>query len=287
MKIITVSMMKNEEAFAESSIRYWLTFSDAVIVFNHNSTDGTEDILNALHKEYPERVVFFIPPSKIGIEYAQAEITNSMIREAVTEYNADLVMPLDADEFPYLPGRPEKTIRDFLCSLDLNACYRTFWMPFASAEGNIEKSRFAPMAFTCKRRNPFKCFPKCIISGNNFREDPIYVTIGNHTLFCPSGNKVAPIIDLCPTLVYAHYMFHDVDHYKYKVATGWLASYIRTDWKQGESGHYFRALPKLVKGEIDKAFVDWAALTCQGMIDENKETEIETIKPEDVFRRFH
>ena len=60
MKIAAVCMMKNEEILAESAIRYWLTFADQVIVFDHYSTDGTAEILNALREEYSDRVIIKI-----------------------------------------------------------------------------------------------------------------------------------------------------------------------------------------------------------------------------------
>ena len=39
--VIVVSMVRNEEKLIESSIRYWLSFADRVIVYDHNSTDGS------------------------------------------------------------------------------------------------------------------------------------------------------------------------------------------------------------------------------------------------------
>ncbi len=283
MIIVTVSMMKNEEVFAESSVRYWLTFSDTVIIFNHYSTDGTQDILEALQKEFPYRIILFKPKNDANFEYDQAEITNDMVREAFEKYNADLVMPLDADEFPYVVKRTDGSLREILASLNQEVCYRTFWMPFASADDKICKKEFAPLAFTKRRKVPFQRFPKCIISGKEYRRDPVFVTMGNHGLRRSPGKDNPTVVDISPLLLYAHYMYRDEAHYRYKVAAGWIANYARKDWKQGEAIHYQFAVQKVLCGAVDKKLVDWAALTCQGMENDGSACEIEVVDPRTIF----
>ena len=71
--IIVVSMVKDEEKIIESSIRWWLTFSDRIIIFNHYSTDRTLEILHQLQKEYESKIVLF-NPSFDTRKYAQVKI---------------------------------------------------------------------------------------------------------------------------------------------------------------------------------------------------------------------
>ena len=124
MKIVVVSMIKNEEVLIESSIRYWFTFADQIILFDHDSKDGTMPIVNDLMAEFGDKLVLFNEHFSMGVEYKQAEVTNAMVEAAFNQYGADSVMPLDADEFPYLtePG----SLRDFMSSLPQSSCYMAF-----------------------------------------------------------------------------------------------------------------------------------------------------------------
>ena len=80
--IIVVTMIRNEEEVIESSIRYWLSFADEIIVYDHHSTDGTKQILESLKREFNNRLIFYGSDLNIGIEYIQKEITNEMIKMA-------------------------------------------------------------------------------------------------------------------------------------------------------------------------------------------------------------
>ena len=287
MKIITVSMMKNEEAMAESSIRYWLTFSDEVLVFDHGSSDGTAQILTALCAELPDRLIPFHPDFEVGQEYRQAEVTNAMLQTAFDKRGADLVLPLDADEFPYLEGDGSETLRAYLASLDQDNCYSAFWTPFAPPEDDrIDFSRLVPLSFHRKRKKPLRRWAKCILTGKTYRQDPICVTMGNHEIFRPSGNPVPPVIGLAPALYYAHYMYRSLAHFRYKVANGWIASYARLDWTPGASEHYRIACEQIMTGQVSREDVDWFALSVSGKTGESRDeilSCVETVDPADFF----
>lgn len=89
--IIVVTMIRNEEDVIESSIRYWFSFADEIIVYDHYSTDGTKQILKALKREYYDRLIFYKPDLNIGIEYIQKAITDAMIKMAAIQYNTMLI----------------------------------------------------------------------------------------------------------------------------------------------------------------------------------------------------
>ncbi len=269
MTIITVTMVKNEEAMIESSVRYWMTFSDVIILFDHFSTDGTPDILRALREENPGRIVLFHPDFSVDASYMQAEITNKMIETAFLQYHADFVIPLDADEFPILSGQTHQTLREFIMSLDQNRVYYTFWLLFGLPENDvIDPSVLAPLSFHEKRRDPLRRFPKYLIPRGVYSEDPVFVTIGNHSVYRPSGNNPARV-DLSRYMLYAHYMFRSISHYKVKCAVGWIVNYVKDTHRPGEAEHYRRAVEQILAGELSSETVNFAALTVQGMTMEN------------------
>ena len=287
MKIITVSMMKNEEAMVESAVRYWMTFSDEVLVFDHGSSDGTPEILQALRGEFPERLTLFHPEFEMGLEKQQDKVINAMLKDAFEERGADLVLPLDADEFPYLEINTGETVREYLSSLDQNLCYSVFWTIFAPPEDDhIDYSRLVPLSYRLKRKTPIRRWQKCIVTGKAYRQDPICVTMGNHEIFRPSGKPVPPVIQLEATLYYAHYKYRSLAHFRYKVANGWIASHSRRDWAPGESEHYHLACEQIMAGQVSREDLEWFTLSESGRTGESKD-EIhsckETIDPLDFF----
>jgi hypothetical protein len=286
MIIATVCMMRNEEIMAESAIRYWLGFSDFVIVFDHNSTDGTPDILSALRKEFEKRLIPFELHSPVGIEKIQKRITNEMIRLAINEYGADLVVPLDTDEFPFTPNRKKESVRDVLESLKLDCCYKIDRIPYVLAhDDDFDTSRFIPLSFTQTRKPLFFQIPKMIIAKTAYQSDPVCVRMGNHSFFRPSGNELPPVVKLGPELRYAHYPYQGLAHFKVKNALGWMASHSNPDWKPGMSYHSQRCTERLLSGEnITEDFVKWAIFTDFWATGESlSDIQFEIIDPLELF----
>lgn len=286
MIVATVCMMRNEEIMAESAIRYWLGFSDFVIVFDHNSTDGTPDILGALRKEFGKRLIPFELDSPVGIEKIQKRITNEMIRLAIEEHGADVVVPLDTDEFPFTPNREKESVRDVLDALNLDCCYQIDRIPYVLAHDNdFDTSRFIPLSFTQTRKPLFFQIPKMLIAKNAYRADPVCVRMGNHSLFRPSGNELPPVAKLSPALYYAHYPYQGLAHFKVKNVLGWMASHSNPDWKPGMSYHSQRCTERLLSGEnISEDFVKWAIFTDFWTTGETlSDLQFETIDPLKLF----
>ena len=66
-----------------------------MIIADHQRTDRTRDILGQLQAEGLPIVIETIYTAR----YAQAEVTTRLMHEAADVYDADLILPLDADEF--------------------------------------------------------------------------------------------------------------------------------------------------------------------------------------------
>ena len=72
-----------------------MTFVDGIIIVDHNSDDDTGKILTELQKEYPSLLVNQLNP----IEHIQSEVMINLVKIAANELEADLILPLDIDEF--------------------------------------------------------------------------------------------------------------------------------------------------------------------------------------------
>src|SRR5512136_2241231 len=95
MKIITVTMARDESDVIELFVRYHLRIVDYMIIIEHLSFDRTPEILEALKAEgLPLEIV-----RETRTAFDQGGITTQFMKRAVAEHGADWVLPLDADEF--------------------------------------------------------------------------------------------------------------------------------------------------------------------------------------------
>ena len=94
-RIVAISMVKNEMDVIESFVRHTLGFADLLIVADHKSTDQTREILEKLRDE---GLPLIIEDVRTAI-YEQADVMTHLLWEAADVQKADLVVPLDADEF--------------------------------------------------------------------------------------------------------------------------------------------------------------------------------------------
>lgn len=93
MKLVAVTMVKNEEDIIERYIRINGKFIDTFLIADDNSTDTTLSILTKLNEEG-----FDIRVQQINDkEYRQNEIMDNLLRKAA-DYS-DFIFTLDADEF--------------------------------------------------------------------------------------------------------------------------------------------------------------------------------------------
>lgn len=101
MRLVAVSIVKNEADIIEAFVRHTLAWVDHHLVFDHDSTDGTREILGALQGEgLPVTVFGDNHPGHI-----QQARSNHLTRLAAEKHGADWVLPLDADEILCGPGR--------------------------------------------------------------------------------------------------------------------------------------------------------------------------------------
>lgn len=87
----------------EAFIRHTRAWVDHHLVFDHDSTDGTREILGALQREGLPLTLY----TDDALGNLQQERSNHLTRLAVRQFGASWVLPLDADEILTGPGRAE------------------------------------------------------------------------------------------------------------------------------------------------------------------------------------
>ena len=107
MKIISITTIKNEADIIESFVRYHVNIMDLMIILDNGSTDDTLNIINNLKKENLP-IVVLIDKDKYFEPFIKY---NYLLDIALNEYSADIVCPLDCDEFIICQnGNPRRII---------------------------------------------------------------------------------------------------------------------------------------------------------------------------------
>ncbi len=108
MRLVAVSIVKNEADLIEAFVRHTLAWVDHHLVFDHDSSDGTRAILQALRAEGLPVGLF----TDDALGKLQQFRSNHLTRLAARELGADWIIPLDADEILCGPDRAalEKTL---------------------------------------------------------------------------------------------------------------------------------------------------------------------------------
>lgn len=198
MKIISITTVKNEADIIESFIRYHLNIVDEMIILNNGSTDDTNYILNQLLAEnLPITVIddkdkYFKPVQKM----------NFLLKKAIQEYGADIVCPIDVDEFITSDtGNP----RDFIEHIDQHTYYKLKWRTYVPTKDDDVHEKFIPSRMTYIRDENLEEY-KVILHKNLFNEFDASLTVGSHELQYDRkqySDKVK--CEICDDLIMAHF----------------------------------------------------------------------------------
>ncbi len=101
MRLVAVSIVKNEADIIEPFVRHTLAWVDHHLIFDHDSTDGTRAILGALQREGLP-ITLYTDDDLGNLQQARS---NFLTRLAAQSFAADWILPLDADEILAGPGR--------------------------------------------------------------------------------------------------------------------------------------------------------------------------------------
>lgn len=286
MIITAVTMAKNEENLIESFVRHALSFADNLIVYDHNSTDGTGAILNALKGEFNNRLILW-REEEITLKIINQEVYNRMAKYAFDKLVSDIVMPLDADEFPVCPEK--KDIRKYLLGLNREKCYFVHFMPFAIPK-EWRNDVFAPFLFTKRKKLNRNTDMKVLLMRAPFYKYKPILGLGNHLIDRQPDEEEIPMGDVFPNLFYAHYPFRSIEHLENKLVTRQLALSMRADIAHGLAFQYVKGFNEVKEGGVMSVEeTDWYCLNnmCGGIGNmeslEAVQDAVEYIDPTELF----
>jgi hypothetical protein len=103
LKLVGITCAGNEADIVEAFVRHSATLLDHLIILEHNTLDGTREILNQLVAEGLPITVEHSSERR----FLQSAFTNKLLRVALATQGADWVFPLDCDEFLVVPTRED------------------------------------------------------------------------------------------------------------------------------------------------------------------------------------
>ena len=262
MKIISITTIKNEADIIESFVRYHLNIVDLMIILDNGSTDDTLDILNQLKKEDLPIVVindedrYFEP----FIKY------NYLLDVALNEYSADIICPLDCDEFIVCDeGNP----RDLIEKISSNSYYVLKWRTYVPTFTDNENIKFIPSRITHVRDEKLETNYKVIVTKELVDNFDIKLSIGNHDIDVDEEfeDKIKCIESA--ELNIAHFPLRSINQTKSKVLVGYPNTLSRNTVVKGTSFHYEIMFNK-IKNNEDFSIEDVTKLAKQYSLDFNK-----------------
>jgi len=210
-KIIAVVQVQNEADIIESLCRYYCSFCDGIIVTDDMSSDNTNEILNLLVKE--GLPVYITDKNEIDHGDDNVNARCQQLHLAVDRYNADIILPIDADEFlvNVNGGNP----RPFLESLDEKVEYHIPWRNYIYTKETNDNSIFYP---NIAKKYAEPSFSKAIISRYLLKQKKAFPETGCHSFFYPED---PPVVYDVKELCYNHYAFRSVYHFMLKIIIRW------------------------------------------------------------------
>lgn len=247
--IAAIGIVKNEMDIIESFVRHTLSFADELLLIDHQSTDKTAEILRALQQEGLPLTVH----TSNRVEYAQGDMTTDLLYEAINKHGADLVIPLDADEF-LVGTKPGKSIREYLEDLDKELVYKLPWRRYSPYQPDVRREEFllARPALGDIYRDAGN---KCIVGAKAVLDNKLQVIQGNHYLYSVQEGKMVgrDMLD-CQTLEIAHFYWRSSEQFQTKIAVAWPILVSKYSLASIGGGGYRLFHQRLIKGEAINPF---------------------------------
>ena len=220
MRIVGVAMVRNEADLIEAFVRHHVARLDALSVVDHRSEDGTRAILEALRAEgLPLALATDDDPRQ-----RQPETIGVLARAAFAS-GADVVIPLDADEFLKLPDRG--ALERWLRALPSGLCAALDWQTYV-CDAPMERAH--PLAVARRRRAREAHGLHKVVLTRAFADAPAaLVGPGNHAVLLKGADqdlardpvRLARVPSTIAAL--AHVPVRSAQQLAVKIALGWRA----------------------------------------------------------------
>jgi hypothetical protein len=238
LRLVGFTQVRNEEDVIEAAIRHNLRSLDAIDVLDHGSDDATPGILDALVREG-------LPLSvrrDDSLELRQGEVATAAARRLLAD-GADLVFPVDADEFLCMPSREvfERVVASADPTLHLLLPWLTY-LPSLEGEGDVVARLKRAKRTTNERHGLCKVVVRRALLDAPDAEIPA----GNHRVRDGRGQLPHELVS-GDIAALAHVPIRSVGQFTAKIAVGALA--LRLAGGEGSTAfHWQETFDALVAG---------------------------------------
>lgn len=272
MLICSISRIKNEEDIIETFIRYHLNFIDKMIIIEDYSSDETYNILQCLKKENLPIHIYRNSKKQTN----QEDVINRAYNIAVNDFNADLVVTLDCDEF--LVKKDKGNPRALLEKLGSYKYYKVLWRTYLP---NLKKEQFSLENLEYIRDPKMEDMYKVIIPTDLKKLYDVKLKKGSHAIYDNNGKDIP--LEILDDLRLVHVPIRSKGQFISKMVIGWLNN-ITTYYKYpGHSWHQNKVFQLLLKtnGKISDEQLIYYAKTYSSLISDNQKIK-EVKKPFDI-----
>jgi len=234
-------MAKNEQDIIELFVRHNIRFCDFLIVSDNDSTDQTRNILHALTKEFPNLLVL----DKFSGGYNQGEYTTNALRSLQEVFFADVLIPLDVDEF--IGSKTRAEFDEWLSQIPNGSVGAVNWKTFLPEPSKSDNPFPHQIGRVRKAEKPQ--YRKAILRCDGALINNVIIKQGNHRMFWEDGTKVHSVNLDRP--FYQHIPIRNSDQLTSKAVIGWAANARNTssDKKRGHAKQWKKIYEKLTSGE--------------------------------------
>ena len=247
LKVVGVMMVKKESDIIRASVTNNLRFCDSLRILDNGSKDDTFAILKNLASE--GWAVNLCQDNRFS--YEQSEKVTALYHEAANHDCADIVIPLDADEFIQAPD--VNCFREALASIPEQGIGYWNWRNYLPWNLNSLKlnERFSRYQQSQNVKIVIRVPPRHVCSRDKISQ-------GSHRLFRPHSNP--PEVYLPFDSIYlAHFPVRSIQQIVSKALAGWMATRVAS----GQRGcfHWKALCDEIMDGKsFDRNWLIWQAL---------------------------
>lgn len=242
MRLVGVSMVKNEIDIIEYFVRHNLKYLDALLIIDNGSVDGTRELLSKLMSEEKLPIAIYDDPE---MGYFQSEKMTKIVCITDHFFQSDFILILDADEFIMTSSREE--LESAMSKLPPETIGRVKWQTYVltTEDQTTNANIFERITHRRVQENPQ--YHKVIIPKNFSKDADNIVAQGNH--YVKNKKRQLPH-QLIPELMIAHYPVRSQKQLRLKILLGWLA-YLAKNTKNNEGYHWKQIYDLILENKLN------------------------------------
>ncbi len=244
MRLIGITMVRNEVDVIEGFVRHNLGVLDSLSIVDHGSFDGTSEVLAKLADEgLPLKLTYDADPA-----YRQSQTMTRLARQALTSDAADYVFPLDGDEFLKLESRP--ALERALAAVPAGMHAAMHWLTYVP-DAFGDEAGFGPGHLWWRLKSERHMLVKVIVGRALLDRPTDAIAMGNHAVLSGAAWSVQPHARLPQQVVaLAHCPVRSRAQFEAKVIVGYLANVASRPTERRLARHWRELYNELRAGAI-------------------------------------